>query len=405
MMRGSRIGAGLIAFLACLALSAQAGAAPRIAGTFDVSGQPGQLALGPDGNVWVALDNGNVARVLPNGTVTEFAVAAPAGIVAGPDGNLWVTRNGGVASFSPEDPEGTVEAFNIPDIASPQSITRGPGGNLWTASGDKLFKIPPAAPLDFEDFTIPDLAARGIAASRGNLFIADFFGVSEGRIVRVTPTGTPTFFPVGGNGPQQVAAGPNGQVAYTNQGTVPQTVGRITPKGQVRKTNTPETDPFGIALGTDGAYWVAEFLTNRVGRLTPAGKYRNPGKLGLPAGAGARHLARGARNTLWVSLETAQKIARIRGVDPQTKITKGPKGTVQAKGSKTKVRFKFRSPGVSGLKFRCALKGPGKKAKFRRCKSAKKYRLRPGGYRFSVRAQGIGRPDPSPAKRKFRIVR
>ena len=404
MTRGGRIGAGLFALFACLALAAPASSAPRIAGTFDVSGRPGELTRGPDGNIWVALDNGNVARVRPNGNVTEFAVAA-VGIVAGPDRNLWVTRSGGVASFSPEDPEGTVETFNIPDIASPQSITRGPGGNLWTASGDKLLRIPPAAPLDNEDFTIPDLSARGITASRGNLFIADFFGVSGGRIVRVTPTGTPTFFPVGGNGPQQVAAGPKGQVAYTNQGTVPQTVGRITPKGGVRKTNAPNTDPFGITLGTDGAYWVAEFLTNRLGRLTPAGKYASPKKLRFGANTGPRHLAHGPKNTLWVSLEFAEEVARIRGVDPQTKITKGPKGTIAATGSKTTVRFKFTSPGVSGLRFQCSLKGPGRKPKFRRCKSAKKYSLAPGSYTFAVRAKGTGRPDPTPAKRRFTIVR
>ena len=77
---------------------------------------------------------------------------------------------------------------------------------------------------------------------------------------------------------------------------------------------------------------------------------------------------------------------------PETKIGKGPKKTVKTKGKRAKVTFRF-SSSTAGAKFECALvtvkKGKGKKTpkpKFKGCKSPKKLSLKPGKYRFSVRA-------------------
>ena len=90
---------------------------------------------------------------------------------------------------------------------------------------------------------------------------------------------------------------------------------------------------------------------------------------------------------------------------PETKIGKGPKGKVKTKGKTAKVRFTFSSP-TAGAKFECALvklpKGRARSApkpKFKGCKSPKKLTLKPGKYRFSVRAVSGGVADPSPATR------
>jgi hypothetical protein len=93
---------------------------------------------------------------------------------------------------------------------------------------------------------------------------------------------------------------------------------------------------------------------------------------------------------------------------PETKIGKGPKKVVKTKKKKARVKFRFSSP-TAGASFQCALtKLKGKKTKpagFKGCKSPKVYRLRPGRYRFQVRAVSGGVPDPTPAVRKFKIVR
>ena len=55
--------------------------------------QPISITLGPDGNLWFTEQNASkVARVTPNGQITEFVTPTfsfPLDITAGPDGNVW----------------------------------------------------------------------------------------------------------------------------------------------------------------------------------------------------------------------------------------------------------------------------------------------------------------------------
>jgi streptogramin lyase len=404
--------------IAVTTFTAPAAADAVVDGTFPVSsvGTNNQIAAGPDGNMWVTLDSGtnDYARITPSGTVTEFnaaTVANPVGLIAGPDGNLWVTQNGGVAKFSPANPTAAT-ATAIADIADPRGITVGPDGNLWTASADKVIKIPPANPAGFTPFAATGvLGARWITSGTdGNLWVADFGGA---QIVRVTPAGVGTTFATGG-GPQGVAAGPNGQVAFSNQGANPNTVGRITTAIEV--TATPGADPFGVTLGSDGAYWFAQFATNDLGRLTSDGAYTT---LAVPAGSGPRQLAAGPNNTLWVTYDTAEQIGRVSGLTapptptptstptasptvsptpsptvtaPTTTLTKVPKKRV----TKAKVRFRF--TGTAGATFQCRLD----KRSWAACTSPKVVRVKPGKHVFRVRAVLDAVTDPTPAVWRFK---
>ena len=311
---------GLAALALALLVPAASDARPRVAGVFDLSGVPGQIAKGPDGNMWVTIsgssDSKNLARITPGGNVTEYEPANlvnPAGITAGQDGNLWFTRNGGVVRVDPGDPEGSNQDFDIDAIGNPQEIIRGPGGKLWTASEDQLVSFAPSDPNGFDAIEIQGAApsARGIANSDNKLFVADFAGK---RIVRIAPGGGQKSFGVGSpEGPQDVTRGPKGSVAYTNQGTDPDTVGRILRGAQrARKTKVPNTDPFGITFGGDGNWWVANFLSSNLTILQPDGDARR--LRGLPANSGPRRLAKGPNGTIWVSLEASEQVARIKGV-------------------------------------------------------------------------------------------
>lgn len=302
--------------MALLLGAAPAAAAPQVDGVFDLSGSPGQITAGPDGNVWTTVTGsgaGNtLARITPDGTVTEFApakVAAPVGIASGPDGNLWLTQTQKVVRVPPANPDGA-EDFTVAALADPRGITSGPDGNLWAASNDKLLRIPPANPTSFDEFTIAGMGARGIDAGGGRLWIADF---GSGRIISATTAGVATPVNVGG-GPQEVAAGPGDQAAFGNPGAVPQTVGRLSPGGMPLLTETPLADPFGIDFAADGAYWIAQFAAGNLGRLTPSGAYTELG--GLPAASGPRYLTAGPGNRVWVGLETSQQVARVVGVEP-----------------------------------------------------------------------------------------
>ena len=403
------------------ALSAPAAADPVVAGEFTVSGvgANNQIAPGPDGNMWVTLDSGtnDVAKIAPDGTVTEYNSANmsnPVGIAAGPDGNMWVTQTNGVARFAPGDPV-SAQKFTINDITDPRAITAGPDGNMWTGSADKVVKIPPATPNTPQVFSGTGLSgARWITTSSdGYLWLADF-GVPQ--VVRVATDGTGQVFPIAG-GSQGIAAGPDGQVAYSQQGVAPYYIGRRTATVAEEKTPVPGTDPFGVAFGTDGAYWTGQFATNDLGRVTTTGAYST---LAFSANSGPRHLAAGPKNTLWVTPVRIDKVGRVTGVNPPpgpapaptpdpaltTTITKAPKKVVRT--SKPRAKVKVRFAGTTGATFQCKLvKKPKKQAavKWRACSSPKAYRLKKGKYTFLVRSKVGNGVDPTPARAKFRIKR
>ncbi len=316
MRRAASVVVVLAVVLAC---ASGAIAAPALNGTFAVSDMPGKIAAGPDGNMWVVVGGSKVARVKPDGTVDEFDLApvtSARGITGGPDGNLWVTAAGSVLKVPPAAPL-TYTATALADITAPQAIATGPDGNLWTASAAKVLKIPPAAPATATTFPVAGLDARDIASSGGLLWVADH----SGRIVSVTPPGTATPYLVGG-GPAGIGGGPGGQVLYTNAFNIdPYNVGRLVAGGTPLLTNRPLADPAGVALGADGAYWVAEFAAGDLLRVTTDGAATT-----LPGlGAGdPREIAAGPGNTLWVTLEQSKKVARITGVDPQPPVVVTP---------------------------------------------------------------------------------
>jgi CSLREA domain-containing protein len=82
---------------------------------------------------------------------------------------------------------------------------------------------------------------------------------------------------------------------------------------------------------------------------------------------------------------------------PETRITKGPK----AKTRSRKAKFKF-SSSEPGSKFECKLD----RKRFKRCSSPKTYKgLKPGKHVFKVRAvDKAGNVDPTPAKKKFKVL-
>src|SRR3954469_8241644 len=81
---------------------------------------PGDLAPGPDGNLWFTESNapGRIGRITPAGQVTEFAAgltfnSQPAGITAGPDGAMWFSERLG-ARIGRIAADGTITQISPP---------------------------------------------------------------------------------------------------------------------------------------------------------------------------------------------------------------------------------------------------------------------------------------------------
>ena len=176
-------------------------------------------------------------------------------------------------------------------------------------------------------------------------------------------------------------------------------------------TELVASDPFGVTFAPDGAYWVARSQANDLLRLTPDGKTTTLTGFAPSGGVGPRKIATGPNNTLWVTLDTPEKVARVTGVkpaakNPNTEIDGTPNRKLEAKGRKGKAKAKFKfSSSASKAGFECSLRPKAKKSRFKACESPAAYELRPGRYRFAVRAVLAGKRDKTPATFTFKVVR
>jgi streptogramin lyase len=388
--------AGTLLFAASPAL-----AAPQVDGVFSVTGLgiDNQITQGPDGNIWVTVEDGagnDVARITPAGEVTKFDlddVDAPVGI-ATQGADLWVTAINEVARFAPGSTDAT-DTF-IAAIGGPRHITVGPDGNLWTVSGSNVIRIPPGAPATFTSFPGLITGARQVDAGADNTLWA----TGGTQVINFTTAGTHVAgspYEVGG-GPQGVAAGPAPQIAYGNPTTDPQTIGRITPPGPPELTSLGAVDAgFGMTFGNDGAYWFGQFNGNNLGRLTPEGAYTT--LEGIPAvpNRGPRQITTGPGDTLWVTLDvpgdaTNDAVARVTGVSAEPPANGGPPANDFEFGKVKKNKKK----GTATLTV--IVPGPGEVelAKTKKVKGAGKSAEAAGEVKLEVRPKGRAKQKLQP---------
>jgi streptogramin lyase len=303
--------------LALAALPGTAAAAPAVDLRADVSDAPGRMTLGPDGNIWFTLGGAKeFGRVTPGGTVTEYdhpGNVAVTGVTAGAPGKVWFAYAGGLLEWDIATATGTQHA--IADITTPHGIARDADGNFWVVDGDDELVVADAAGAFVRKIAFPGAGGRDIVAGPDGRMWWVAFGSKE---IIATPRDavdatTSQRIPVGGN-PQDLAAAPDGMVAYSNPDP-PHRVGRLSALGVPlgESLTGAGTDPFGAAYGPDGAFWFAGFAADAAIRVDRAGDVTF---VDLGAGSGPRRITAGAGPTLWVALEGAKQVARISGVEP-----------------------------------------------------------------------------------------
>lgn len=250
------------------------------------SSNGGAIAVGPDGNLWVAYStHDTVTRLTPQGTLTEFAVSPPPkapglpfipSIVRGPDNDLWYLAAGKLVRMNPRGE--VVDVITPPaDMAQLGSITVGPDGAIWVAnyltarqgSSDKIARVTPTG--QFTEYAFPsEDAASLVAGSDGNFWLPIDANNSIGRL---TPSGVLTRFLT--NTASQVnglTAGPDGNIWFIDIGGH---VGRMTTTGDVMVYTVaphPQDSTTGPAIGSgpDGNVWFS-YQPGTIGRMTPSG--------------------------------------------------------------------------------------------------------------------------------------
>lgn len=200
------------------------------------------------------------------------------------------------------------------------NVIAGADGNLWfrgTSLGRQgLVRITPAGAMTF----FPAAGRRGdelISGPDGNFWSAD---PDEHEIRRITSHGTTTRFKVPGKstGPAALAAGPNGDLWFTERttsflprfaGQPPDTtqykLGRITTTGEVTEFPLPNpgVSAQGITAGPDGNVWFTEPYARKIGVITPAGaitEFAVPGTTSVPS-----DITAGPDGNVWFTVQFA----------------------------------------------------------------------------------------------------
>jgi len=137
-----------------------------------------------------------------------------------------------------------------------------------------------------------------------------------GSLVSATPLGTVIEFALSAtSSPFRIAAGPDGNLWYTNQGT--RAIGRITTGGTVTEFSVAANGgnagsvPRQIRVGADGNMWFTDVGTiPAIGRITMSGAIT---EFSLPAGSVPTALAVGTDRNLWFTDKsvTAPAIGRV----------------------------------------------------------------------------------------------
>lgn len=96
-------------------------------------GDPTDVAVGPDGTIWVAPAFTGLAKVSPSGKVTPVPSkggSVPLAVTVAGDGSAWWVGTGG--RIGRAAPDGSVEEFTL--TFQPRDLVAGPDGNLWVTA-------------------------------------------------------------------------------------------------------------------------------------------------------------------------------------------------------------------------------------------------------------------------------
>jgi streptogramin lyase len=268
------------------------------------------ITAGPDGNLWFTeYFAGQIGRVTPSGTITEFAVSptsSPDAITKGPDGNLWIT-DAGTNKIGRITPGGTVTEYAIPTPAlGLYGITAGPDNNIWFTeyTSSRIGRLLLGTGVVTEYPLPAGSNPIGIAAGPdGTLWFTES---SSNAIGQITTSGTISSYslPMGGIGPHGITAGPDGNLWFTEFGG--NKIGRITTHGTITEFNVPVSgDPVSIAAGSDGNLWFVSAYSGNLGKITPGGVLT---EYAVPAGSPAQ-IVPGPDGDLWFI--DSNKITRV----------------------------------------------------------------------------------------------
>lgn len=280
--------------------------APAVPGEAYPFPRAASIVAARDGGVWISEDNGRVALAAPNGRMTEFVLAAgtsAAAMTVANDGSLWYADE---AVLGRAAASGAVRAYRLPNGTHPRALAVASDGSVWFATYADVGRLNPSTGLVRMLGRWPArFAPGGIAAGPSDtLWVTD---AGNNAVVKLH-AGTRTTYPipVDGCNPADIVFGADRNMWFAESNV--DGLGRMTPAGVFRQfpldspAATAGSDPKAriapghIAPGPDGI-WISESFSNSVLRMAYDGKqihFRTPGNLSQP-----QSIAKSADGSVW----------------------------------------------------------------------------------------------------------
>ena len=287
----------------------------------DSGAAPFTVVAGLDGSMWFSEQGtGEVGRIGARGVIRQYrlptAGSNPEGLFVDRDGSVYVAEHAGpynATHVARIEPRGRVAEWNDADFA-PQGVARGPDGAIWFTQGCAGLGVLVHGKL--KQYPLPGITGESAAIVRARDGTMWFSQDGTARIGRVDRSGKLTTF-AGlyyeskyNDIANAVAAGPDGNLWWTafesNAIWATDLRGRIV---HVFTIPTPDSQPWGIVNGRDGALWFTEWGGNKIGRVTTAGVFT---EYPLPTpGAQPLGIARNRDGSIWFVESGAGRIGRI----------------------------------------------------------------------------------------------
>jgi virginiamycin B lyase len=205
----------------------------------------------------------------------------------------------------------------------PQAIVPGPDGNLWVTEvlKHKILRVTPKG--EITEFPVPGEGVgvlQGIAAgSDGKIY---FTSREENAIRQMSTDGkfgltfaipskaTKPSNMNKGSWPREIAAGPDGSLYFAEMAA--NKIGKLAADGKITEYPIPTADAgaYGIVAGPDKKIWFTQSTGDKIGRLDPATGKIDEFDLSTKK-ALARDMCVGPDGAIWFSMNTADKIGRI----------------------------------------------------------------------------------------------
>ena len=227
-----------------------------------------------DGDLWLAVESESKIVKINQGNIrTEYPLPAgskPNAITADQQGNIWFTDKG-TDEIGKILPSGYKVENSVGVKGELEGITVGPEGDIWYSSyisgtGPVIGKINSNWGGGTE-YKVSYSSSIMIDGPDGNIWFA-----AGSTIAKITPAGTASYYEVPGAKIEDISAGSDGNIWFTNNAV--NKIGKMNRTGSVLAEYAlpAKSDPLEITAGPDGNLWFDAYESSKIDKITTEGK-------------------------------------------------------------------------------------------------------------------------------------